>query len=48
MIFFSEPVEILDKEEFDGDEGTPVPEENPRNAAQELGLMVDILLRYES
>ncbi|KAG6431659.1 hypothetical protein SASPL_109741 [Salvia splendens] len=31
--------EILDKEEFDGDEGTPVPEENARNAAQELGLL---------
>ncbi|XP_047951070.1 uncharacterized protein LOC125196551 [Salvia hispanica] len=31
--------EILDKEEFDGDEGPPVPEENPRNAAQELGLL---------
>ncbi|XP_042055482.1 uncharacterized protein LOC121800009 isoform X1 [Salvia splendens] len=31
--------EILDKEEFDGDEGTAVPEENATNAAKELGLL---------
>ncbi|KAL1547818.1 hypothetical protein AAHA92_16130 [Salvia divinorum] len=31
--------ELLDREEFDGDEGTPVPEEHATNAAQELGLL---------